>query len=611
MKNTVNLIFCLLMVSCASQQIIMQDSPVPEHIDFVRDKITSLMESGTEDELLHAAILLSREINRQRIGGAEAKAFFTELLDSYRGKASSDDSLRLRNYNILLSHARQSLGDSFPSDHEPLPVVSLGEDFLVLAEKMRVEDNRPLALHYISRSVQLLGRSWFIDRGISLDILLWYISLAREYNNAELLEFMLDTTERNYPLDAEMLALFDDHRVYIAQGWQASVAIGASVTIWVDMGIRFENSVGLPERSIGTGFYIAPGGYIMTNYHVIASEVDPEYEGRSELFIRPGNNPELRISAEVIGYDRVFDIALIKAATESNEVLSFSFSETLLAGSPLYVVGSPGGLANSVTSGIISAGGRRFLQLGDFLQVDVPINPGNSGGPMFDAKGSLVGVVFAGIEQFEGVNFAIPSSWIQYFFPQLFEEGEVEHPWFGLALRESREGLVVVYVVPGSPAEEAGFQEDEIITAIDGRRISLIPEVQSILLSEKIGRLYDLSVKSDREFHRLVYSDVRPYSPLEEILGDKLANVWLPPLFGMKVAILEEEVNTYSITEVFPGSIADESGLSENDSFQLLNWFVDQEARVAVIQIIIQKRRAGYLSDALQLASYIELNSFL
>ena len=607
-------LFACLLLSCVSHEIVMVEEAAPEHIDFVREKIVSLTESETEAEVLQAALLLFRELNRRRMNHADAETLSTRIIDGFRLKfeaENSSESRYTRNYNTLLTAFRNFFGDeSFP-DHDFLPVDVWGEDFFALAEEMRAEDNGTLALHYLSRAVALLGRDRIIDGELSLDTLLWYMETARRYHNVEILELMIDTAERNHLPDTETAARFDEYRAYIARGWQAGTGIGASVTVWVDMGIRLENNIGFPERSIGTGFFVDPDGYIITNYHVIASEVDPEYEGKSELFIRPGSNPELRIPAEVVGYDRIFDIALIKAETEAPEVLSFHNSATPIAGSPLYVVGSPGGLANSVTSGIVSAGGRRFLQMGDFVQVDVPINPGNSGGPMFDAEGHLVGVVFAGIELFEGVNFAIPSIWIQYFYPQLFETGAVEHPWFGLALREDRRGLTVVYVVPDSPADKAGFQVDEIISAIDGRTVSSIPEVQAILLSEGIGYLHNISIESDRELSRLVYSEVRPYSPLKDIVGDKLANVWLPPLFGMKIATVGGLPNAYSITEVFPGGIADESGLSENDSFTLLNWFIEPQNDIAVLQVQIQKKTAGYLTDILQLLTYIELNSFL
>ena len=610
MQKSAVLFLLVFISSCLNQQIFMLDRPVPEHIDFVREKLQTHIE--TEEELLSAVALLSRELNRQRLADGEAETFFTTILNKLREKVAMQlaDVITLRNYNTLLTYVQGALDSEIFQSYELLQGASLGEELFAQAEGMRALDMPTLALHYISRSLEMLGRDWFLEREMSLESSLWYISIAADYHNRGILELMLDATEGNHVLDEKTMITFANHRAYIAQDWDAQVAIGASVTVWVDLGIRFTNRIAFPERSLGTGFYVAPEGYIITNYHVIASEVDPEYEGKSELFIRPSHNPSLRIPAKVIGYDRIFDIALIKAETDAPEVVSFASSSNLVAGSRLYVVGSPGGLENSVSAGIVSASGRRLLQMGDSLQVDVPVNPGNSGGPMFDTRGQLVGVVFAGVEQFEGVNFAIPASWIQFFFPQLFEPGPTEHPWLGLALRASRDGLVVIYVAPGSPAEQAGFQEDEIITAINGEQVTSIPAAQALLLSEGLERLYDISVKAEEELHRLVYSDIRPYSPLKEIVKDKLANVWLPPLFGMKVATAGEELN-YNIVEIFPGSIADEAGLSESDSFRVINWFVEPVEDVVVLQISIQRRNSGYRTEGLQFQSYIELSSFL
>ncbi len=626
----------LLIISCAGQSILFREDPVPEHINFIREKIVRFTAEEDQKHLFQASLMISRETTRRRLSFSEGRDFMRGVLLKFEAMIRADThspyeqlpaeptadlpaephSGKLRNFNILLAHARYLFGqDSFP-DFTSYTVRTEGEDILAAAEKERLEGYDALALHYLFQAVEILGSSWFLDNAFPLETALWYAAVARKYHNRDVLSLIVKTIERNYPLEEKNAAMLDAYREYAQSDWDVSVGVEASVTIWVDKGIRLEGSVGFPDRSIGTGFYVASDGYIITNYHVIASEVDPTYEGKSELFIRPGNNPQLRIPATVIAYDRIFDIALIKAESESPELMSFLPARSLPPGSNLFVVGSPGGLERSVTAGIVSAQGRRFLQMGDFVQVDVPINPGNSGGPMFDEDGHLVGVVFAGVEQFEGVNFAIPAYWIQYFFPQLFEGGEVRHPWFGMAARRTTGGLAVDYVVPGSPAEEAGFQAGEIVTAINGRPVSRIPDAQAILLGGMIEQLYDIAVEETqdvggRSIRRLVYSEERPYSPLKNVLGDRLANVWLPPLFGMKVVSTRTQTNTYTITEVFSGGIADESGLSEHDHFRLLNWFIDPDLDIAVLQIFIQKRTNGYLDEGLQLAAYIELNSFL
>ncbi|TFG61478.1 MAG: trypsin-like serine protease, partial [Spirochaetales bacterium] len=240
-----------------------------------------------------------------------------------------------------------------------------------------------------------------------------------------------------------------------------------TVTILVNRGIKLEGGMGYPDQVIGSGFFIDRSGYILTNYHVISSEVDPEYEGFSRLYVRLHSSAKDRIPAKVVGYDRIFDIALLKIEIESPYVFGFTDTKQVNPGDRIFAIGSPGGLENTITSGIVSATGRRFLQMGDTIQVDVPINPGNSGGPLLNDAGELIGLVFAGIEQFEGVNFAIPSYWFRRLIPDLYLGSELVHSWFGLAVNEDNKKLTTMYVLPGGPAFKAGLKRDDIITAVN------------------------------------------------------------------------------------------------------------------------------------------------
>ena len=104
------------------------------------------------------------------------------------------------------------------------------------------------------------------------------------------------------------------------------------VTIWVDKGIRIEQGLGIPDRVLGTGFYIDGAGYVLTNYHVIASEVDPKYKGYSHMSVRPSDAPEERIGAKVIGYDRLLDLAIIKVDAVPEYVFSLSEGLDLVPG---------------------------------------------------------------------------------------------------------------------------------------------------------------------------------------------------------------------------------------------------------------------------------------
>lgn len=458
---------------------------------------------------------------------------------------------------------------------------------------------------------------------ISQPELVRYGRFALENNNRYALrEILAALDEANIPEEfAEALEVTP----------RAPEMIEGTVTVWVNRGMRITQGVGVPDRVIGSGFFIDRRGYLITNYHVISSEVDPEYEGYSRLFVKLPGRPDDRIPARVVGYDRIFDLALLKVEIDPEYVFSFTNIRQLDAGTQIFAIGSPGGLENSISSGIISAQGRRFLQMGDALQVDVPINPGNSGGPLISSEGELIGVVFAGIEQFEGVNFAIPSFWIRHFLEELYNEGEVNHPWIGVAVREHRLGLEVVYVAPGSPAEDAGMARGDVITSINGEELRTIADANDFFLSLYQGNLLDVrysraeesgdeeelspseTTRPRREIRSLVYVANRPFSPAEEALKREEVQELFPALFGMAVRGVrslpwQEE---FVITEIYPGSIADESGLSVNDPFSLRSWQVNRDARALLVQIIVRKRKAGFLETGLQLGAYLETDNFI
>ena len=366
-------------------------------------------------------------------------------------------------------------------------------------------------------------------------------------------------------------------------------------------------------------FFVDPRGYLLTNYHVISSEVDPEYEGYSRLFVKLPGRPDQRIPARVVGYDRIFDLALLKVEVDPEYVFSLSDTRELEPGERVLALGSPGGLDSTVTSGIVSASGRRFLQMGEAVQVDVPINPGNSGGPLVLPDGQVAGVVFAGLEQFEGVNFAIPSYWIRHFFPRLFEDGEVTHAWIGISVFEADHGLQVAYVAPGSPADRAGIQAGMVLTEIEGTAVDTLAGAQDVLLgvaSDSVLSTVWRRTAADGSVHttrRLLATDQRPYSPVEDALERQPIEALFPVLYGMDVDRVSAAPwgPDFVITGVQPGSIADESSLSVDDPFALRDWRVDRDLRAAFIQIVIKKRKAGFLESGVQLGAFLETDSFL
>ena len=389
------------------------------------------------------------------------------------------------------------------------------------------------------------------------------------------------------------------------------------VTIWVDKGIKIEQGLGMPDRVLGTGFYIDRAGYALTNYHVIESEVDPKYKGYSHMSVRPADAPEQRIGAKVVGYDRLLDLAIIKVDAVPEYVFSLSDGSDLLPGQKIYAIGSPAGLEDTVTSGIVSAVGRKILQIGDAMQVDAALNPGNSGGPLLDESGGAVGVVFAGMPQFQNLNFAIPSFWIIKVLPELFRGGELRRAWLGISLAEKESGPATggLEVTYRHPSAATGVEEGDRLVDIDGERPKDIPAAQAIMLHHEPGSLALVRVASGgKEKVEIRYLGERPFSPLESAARIDRQDRLFPALYGMSLlpmpGNLFESAN-FSVAKVWPGSIADESGLSENDPISLKRFFVDRDQRVADAQIYVKKRKAGFLESIIQIPASLDIPDFI
>ncbi len=401
------------------------------------------------------------------------------------------------------------------------------------------------------------------------------------------------------------------------------------VTVWVNKGVKLENGVGYPDRMIGSGFFIDSAGHFLTNYHVISSEVDPEYEGYSRVYIRPHNSSEMRIPARVLGFDPILDLALLHVPYSPEYVFPISGIQQRPPGSRVFAIGSPGGLSNTITSGIISATGRRFFQIGEAIQVDAPLNPGNSGGPIVDEQGNLVGVVFAGVPQFEGINFVIPSFWLRPILSQLYSEGQVEHSYMGLAVRKVRQGLEIIHVVLNSPAYRSGLRVGEIITAIDGQKVESLEDANSVLHTRLPGQLIQVTLQtatdsqadeegnfaSGSQFTQRIALSVRPEKPLESALTgvSHFPESLFPPLFGMTVETTGRGFfsDSFLVENVFPGTIADDSGISSQDPVSLQRWEYDEESGLVMIFIRVQKRLQGYMDSAVLLPASIETANIL
>ena len=396
-----------------------------------------------------------------------------------------------------------------------------------------------------------------------------------------------------------------------------SEMLGGMATVWVDKGIKIEKGVGYPDQVMGSAFFIDPEGYLLTSHHIIESEVDPEYEGFSRLYVRLPGKPEEKIPAKVHGWDRIFDIALLKVEVEPEFVFSLASDISVDPGQSVLAIGSPLDpfLENTITAGIVSAPSRRkLLQMGDVIQVDVPVNPGNSGGPLINEQNAVVGMVFAGFQSYEGLNFAIPMGWIIKAIPYLYGGGERTYTWLGMALIESEKGLETIYTVPGESADRGGIRAGDIVKSINGRVFGSIQDVQEFFINTPPATLVRVKwQRGETEMSGLFSLRDRPFSPIETALDrDSIQNI-LVPLFGMQLKEVSNflwETN-YVVERVIPGSIADNTGISESDALNVQAWDVDTETRSVNLQIFVKKRQAGFLESVIRLVAYMESDIYV
>ena len=266
----------------------------------------------------------------------------------------------------------------------------------------------------------------------------------------------------------------------------------------------------------GSGFVVDADGLILTNFHVVqnARQISVAFNSGEER------------EAQVLGYDQGNDLALLKVDLPQNvPVLAMADSDQVTVGETAIAIGSPFGLSQTVTQGIISAvhrdwwSGNGRVQR-NLLQTDAPINPGNSGGPLLNASGEVIGInsmIESPVRGSVGVGFAIPINTAKALIPQLEAGAQLEPVWLGItgqdidpAIAQDQnlsvdEGVLVTSVVPNGPADEANLQGGtgqneripsggDVITAIDGRAITTMTELATTLSGHKPGDVVTVTV---------------------------------------------------------------------------------------------------------------------
>jgi serine protease Do len=275
------------------------------------------------------------------------------------------------------------------------------------------------------------------------------------------------------------------------------------------------------KESIGSGIIVDPTGYIMTNAHVIegahkitVTRVSTGQRGITDALAESAAAP---YSATLIGVFKEADLALIKIGGSALPALSFADYTQLRQGQVVFAVGSPSGLQNSISMGIVSSVARQpdpdspFL----YIQTDTPINPGNSGGPLLNTRGEVVGMNTFILSQSggnEGIGFAIPSGLIAWAYQQLRQTGHVHRPTLGIGVQaitpilaaalqlKRSNGVLITDVTPGGPGEAAGLHVNDIILSISGRPIDAVPAMLGVAFQHPPGdRLQLKLLRGDQE----------------------------------------------------------------------------------------------------------------
>lgn len=393
----------------------------------------------------------------------------------------------------------------------------------------------------------------------------------------------------------------------------SSELLKGTVTVVVNRGLKVENGAAQPDIVIGSGFFITADGYLLTNHHVIESEVEPGRTTSSKLSIRLPSSKGERLPAKVIGWDRNLDLALLKAEYKPEYVFSLGTGPDPVPGQRLRALGSPGGLEATLTEGIVSATQRPLLAVGEVLQIDVAINPGNSGGPLVDDKGRVVGIAFAGIRDFQGVNFAIPVSLVQKALPRLMAGGKAKLPWLGLGIQEDHRGLEVAYVAPRSPADWAGLRVGDLLKSVAGTPVQDLGDAQVRLLDFGTDAVVPLEIERGGTPMKLWSTlEVRPDYPLKDAATTDLTSRVLPLAFGVTVDDVGQGVDrVFRVVSVWPGSAAEELQLSPNDSLEVLDWVVDTKNQALITRWKVKRRLGGWLESVIQMGVPFSNRSFL
>jgi S1-C subfamily serine protease len=327
-------------------------------------------------------------------------------------------------------------------------------------------------------------------------------------DNSDRIDFLLNETSpdasrpvlgENPPDDSDLLDAYSRTVV-------GAVARVAPTVVNIEVKQRHTSSGQRGEREIsgnGSGFVIAPDGFILTNSHVVhnASAITVNLQDGREY------------PAQLTGDDPDTDLAVIRIGAPQLSHVRLADSEKLRVGQLVVAIGNPLGFEATVTAGVISAVGRSMRAqsgrlIDNIVQTDAALNPGNSGGPLVNSAGEVVGINTAMIRPAQGICFAIASNTAKFVAAWLIKDGKIRRSYIGVAGQNvpihrrivrfyglpSETGVLVVSVEKNSPAERAGLHDGDLIVAFNSNPVASVHDLHKVLVGEQIGVNASLTV---------------------------------------------------------------------------------------------------------------------
>lgn len=336
------------------------------------------------------------------------------------------------------------------------------------------------------------------------------------------------------------------------------------------------------QRGTGSGFIVQSDGYILTNHHVVGDA------DKIEVALSDGR----RLKAKRVGSDPETDLAVIRVDATGLPTAQLGDSDQMEQGDWVLALGSPFGLQQTLTAGIVSATGREVpvaSQYDRFIQTDASINPGNSGGPLVNLRGEVIGIntlIVSRSGSSDGIGFAIPSNMARKVYPELVKSGKVVRGYLGVypqeldeakarALRVQKDSGVLVRDITDadSPAAKAGIRSGDVITSFDGKRVATPLELTNAVADTPVGKSARVEfIRDGRAQSVTVTIGERPArGALEERPPDDSENasaigIGVQTLTPSLTRQLELRTNTgVVVTQVRPGSAASEAGIQLRD----------------------------------------------